>query len=391
MNESGPIIRPKKTSNGDDIFVDVCSIAPNVWKAQRNGKYWVLKTSKKDDAESEQLLEREYMILNELQHPFIASTFDFITDSPVGTAILMEYVDGTNLRDFIAENPSIKTRKKVLNQILSAVEYLHNKDVLHNDIKPDNILITKVGQDVKIIDFGFSEKSADYLNKRLGGTVGATAPEIMKNWEEIPSKAYSDIYSLGHIIDLLFPKRLAGVKKKCLKVYPKERYQDIASLKRAIKRSYALPKIVIFVLAALLLISIGLTPNLYRHQKEVSESNKLEASLKSVQDNMEIFLKQAADSIANSSIVPYQEFAMIVINHFVSNTYEYKNTLTDTNMLKFYEIIYARMISQLNLLMLELPSYIELYIQGEIPYQEYRYYSDLFQKDQPYSPYTGSL
>ena len=97
----------------------------------------------------------------------------------------------------------MSTRKRLLEEILEAVEYLHKKGLLHNDLKTDNILVSTIGNHIKIIDFGYSETGAEYLTRRLGGTAEFSAPEVLEGNTDIPSTASSDIFSLGGIIEAL--------------------------------------------------------------------------------------------------------------------------------------------------------------------------------------------
>ena len=73
--------------------------------------------------------------------------------------ILMDYVDGETLDLFTQHHPDYFTDKKnadrFLDQLLSALNYLHGHQVLHLDLKPQNVLVTRIGHDVRLIDFGF--------------------------------------------------------------------------------------------------------------------------------------------------------------------------------------------------------------------------------------------
>ena len=83
---------------------------------------------------------------------------------------MMEYVDGCTLTEYLAECSDKAARERVFEQLLAATEYLHKAGVLHNDLKPDNILITHKNHDVRLIDFGFADDDSHYMERMLGGT-----------------------------------------------------------------------------------------------------------------------------------------------------------------------------------------------------------------------------
>ena len=164
---------------------------------------------------------------------------------------LMEYVDGLTLTDFVHQNPAyFKQRKHVrqfLDELLSAVDYLHRHQVLHLDLKPDNIMMTHIGNHVKLIDLGYCYQ--DGFPFSTGGTPGYAAPEK----EKTPA---SDIYSLGRIFSEL---GIASdrVVNKCLRDEATERYQSIDELSAALRRRSIIRQVLVPLFIVLLL---GLCP-----------------------------------------------------------------------------------------------------------------------------------
>lgn len=110
-------------------------------KARCGTKYVILKTTRTQDAIHQEILRREYEIGKNLSHGCVVSTIDFAEDTPVGAAIVLEYIDGVTLREYLSDpSTGIEAKKKpILNDILSGVDYLHHRGILHNDIKPDNM------------------------------------------------------------------------------------------------------------------------------------------------------------------------------------------------------------------------------------------------------------
>lgn len=152
-----------------------------------------------DDADSLRRFQREALSTTELIHPNIVNIYD------VGEGeqpyIVMEYVDGMDLKEYIQENHPIPYKKviDIMSQILSGISYAHSNGVIHRDIKPHNILIDYDGT-VKITDFGIavalSQNSITQTNSLLG-SVQYISPEQARG--NLVTKQ-SDIYSLGIVL-----------------------------------------------------------------------------------------------------------------------------------------------------------------------------------------------
>jgi serine/threonine protein kinase len=100
---------------------------------------------------------------------------------------------------------------------------MHKKGIIHNDLKPGNILITNSGNNVKLIDFGLSDTDAHYLLKTMGSTPQYASPELL---EQGTIDVRSDIYSLGLLIRDILGKRFPHITKKCLHPDKTERYNN---------------------------------------------------------------------------------------------------------------------------------------------------------------------
>lgn len=144
-------------------------------------------------------LEKEFNLVKSIYHPFIIQVFEIIEDD-CNYYVSMEYVDNGTLRDFINNNKIIREPqiKKIMIQLVIALEYLHNrKQIVHRDLKADNILLDKYSN-IKIIDFGFaSPMGNDNLMSTACGSPNYIAPEI---WKKIPYTSKVDIWSAGVIL-----------------------------------------------------------------------------------------------------------------------------------------------------------------------------------------------
>jgi predicted Ser/Thr protein kinase len=153
---------------------------------------------------------REARALAKLTHPSIVTVYDFGA-SDGQFYLLMEFVDGVNLRHLLRER-RLKPEEalKVVPQICEALEYAHEQGVIHRDIKPENILLDKRGR-AKIADFGLAKllgsKPADSAltgSQQIMGTPQYMAPEQMERPTAVDHRA--DIYSLG----VVFYEMLTG-------------------------------------------------------------------------------------------------------------------------------------------------------------------------------------
>ena len=96
-----------------------------LYRVRKAGKYFIIKTPKEKTGHTLAMLRREYELSIGRQHPNVVNVFTFEESTVVGPGIVMEYVDGRTLTDFLAENPSQAMRRRVFEQLLQAVAYIH--------------------------------------------------------------------------------------------------------------------------------------------------------------------------------------------------------------------------------------------------------------------------
>ncbi|CCI81935.1 Stk1 family PASTA domain-containing Ser/Thr kinase [Lactobacillus hominis] len=160
----------------------------------------VLRLDLQKDPQTIQRFQREALSISELSHPHIVSIFDVGSDHN-RHYLVMEYVDGPDLEEYIQKNKplSLKTVINIMDQILDAMALAHKHNVIHRDLKPQNILLDKKGN-VKIVDFGIAvalNQSTMTQTNTAMGSVHYMSPEQARG--SLATKQ-SDIYSLGIIL-----------------------------------------------------------------------------------------------------------------------------------------------------------------------------------------------
>ena len=217
----------------------------NIHTATYLGKKVILKSLKpefKNERFYQDLLKKEFEISRSLDHPNIVKTIDFQNIPNLGDCIVMEYIEGLTLTEFIEGHKVTKSQSrkakdvydKILNELLDAMEYFHSKQIIHRDLKPSNILITNNGNNVKIIDFGLSDTDDYVILKQAAGTKRYAAPEQMTPNNTIDCRA--DIYSLGIILQNNFPKSYRKIADKCAQQDREKRFSSVDEIRNYIKK-----------------------------------------------------------------------------------------------------------------------------------------------------------
>jgi len=140
-------------------------------------------------------LKAEYNCLTHLSHPNIVQIYDFGYDKPSKRFFFTEeFVKGQTLLSCLGKLTFDKILEVTV-QICQALAHLHDRGVLHGDIKPSNILLSE--DQIKIVDFGLAQPRAGKRDKPIGGTLPYLAPEILSGGNPT---ARSDLYSLGILL-----------------------------------------------------------------------------------------------------------------------------------------------------------------------------------------------
>ena len=305
-----------------------------VAKAKRYGRWWLLKGLNKQVANETayiQRLRKELELLMQLEHPFVVSTVGLEMVEDLGNCIVMEYVEGTTLKEWLREKHTCKDRKRIAIQLGEAVDYIHTKGIVHRDLKPENIIITKNGNNVKLTDFGLADSCSYAILKQPAGTPQYMSPEQMQT---AVADVRNDIYSLG----IVYSKMNLGygfkhIIHKCLK--PIElRYRNVSELRNAIRKRDKITTIFawvaiisLVVVAALIVVTQALRISELRQQMSHNKQEQIgiQETVSSLNDSLdrltathlELLQKQQAQEAERKRVDNAIKNGKIVIDHAI--------------------------------------------------------------------------
>ncbi|MCX7994380.1 MAG: sigma 54-interacting transcriptional regulator, partial [candidate division WOR-3 bacterium] len=186
-----------------------------VYKVQDREHEFVLKIARDNIPEFNHLIQREFQILSQFNHPNIVPTREYSTTSDKRAYFVLEYIRGKPINE-VFQRFSAEFIEAVI-QVINGLGAFHNKGFIHSDLKPEHIIYNPEEKKVVLIDFGFAGITTRQIKKY--GTIGYVAPEVLKG---IGMDQRSDLYSLGVIIyeilsgtDLKYPvKPIKGVPEE---------------------------------------------------------------------------------------------------------------------------------------------------------------------------------
>ncbi len=174
----------------------------NVYKARDviDERLTAVKVLREEYASNEEFVRRfknESKAIAALNHPNIVKVYD-VSFSDKMQSIVMEYIDGITLKDYIDQQKIIRWKEAVhfAVQILRALQHAHDKGIVHRDIKPQNIMLLQDGT-IKVMDFGiarFARSQIATITDKAIGSVHYISPEQARG-EKTDEK--TDLYSVG--------------------------------------------------------------------------------------------------------------------------------------------------------------------------------------------------
>lgn len=233
---------------GDAQPVAGNSLTADLYRVKLYGKWHFLKKLKPELAGNPAYVaafEKEFDIGFNLDHPNIVR---YVSVGDDGTApyLLTQYVDGLTLAEFVSKNPGYFKNKAhfraFVAQVLSAVGYMHSRQVLHLDLKPGNVMLTNVDRQVKIVDLGFSYSDL-YQHDTAGYTATFAAPEQLAGGEK---GTWTDVYAVARLCVFAYTDGQGGladmplawrrVLGRCLVDEPERRVQTVDDVEKLIAK-----------------------------------------------------------------------------------------------------------------------------------------------------------
>lgn len=280
-----------------------------VYRAQMGGKWVVLKAAKPTEGEqtrNQLLLEREFEIMHRLDSIYVVQTISMVDDPQLGRSILMEYVHGRPLDKFVAGNPTSTERRRVADELMEALIFLHDRQIVHGDLKPSNILITDSGNHVRLIDFGFSDNEA-FIAKNIGTSPSISTEEQLPTDVLLPER---DIYALGKILSLLFPHSLKPVIRRCL-ASDRSRYISVRQVRAALHRYWRMRWLMPWILAITTIIAFVIVfqpnPTETAQISEIQTDTEVVVPAKPAVDSIWLNLKYEIDKQYTSLYITYAD------------------------------------------------------------------------------------
>ena len=363
---SGPVRDMTAKELGASEFSDFELLSDSghnlVYRAMSGGKWVVLKCARVEEGNTiryQQLLRREYDIMRAIDSLYVVRTWQ-MTDVPgLGMAIVMEYVHGRSLDAFLREKPSYSERKRVTEELMEALITLHDRQIVHGDLKGSNILITETGNHVRLIDFGFADTDA-YVAKNIGTTPAIQSPEHISSSSVDLADIQRDIYAFGKILSLLFPHRFHIIRNRCLH----GGYTSIRAVRTTL-RSHALcrwllPFLVIIVIAFIAAFCCWPQNEALKPISAPSVDSTWLEIKKQAEQAYDEYYRLAADSLNNMAEPEYYA-AREIVHHYATSMYnqreqflsdypEYEEQLTELQ-----STIYSRDYQRLNRIMKDYP------------------------------------
>lgn len=216
-----------------------------VHRAMRMGQWFVLKSVKPDcdnRALHESLLLKEFNLGFSVRHTHVVRMLAMEEVDQLGQCIVMDYIDGETLDHVLAGHRlTHKQAVSIVDDVCQALDYLHSHQMVHRDVKPQNIIVDPHHRHAVLIDLGLADSSNYATLKMPAGTRHYIAPECVN---EGITDALCDIYSLGVVLEDMAKcsagkNQLRRVAARCMRENRAKRVQsalDVAAMLH--KRSF---------------------------------------------------------------------------------------------------------------------------------------------------------
>ena len=246
------------------------------YRVCRDGRLYFMKQLRPElfpNHSNRVLLQKEFALGKSIEHNNVVK-YDSIYESEEEMYILMEYVQGSTVEEKLKNDTTFFKKEHNIRrftlQLLDGLKALHSKGIAYVDINAGNIMLTQVGNNVKIVDLGFCF-SNEFSHATFGVTKDFAAPEILEgntgNIDEC-----SDIYAVGCLLGYIkkksgarYSRHFENIIKRCIKKEKTERFTTADEVISAINAHHKRRNI-LFGIILLLSVLCGIT--LLWHGKE---------------------------------------------------------------------------------------------------------------------------
>lgn len=252
------------TNPDDDWAIPLTSGGTSIcYKCHHDGRLYFQKVLRKEylnDQRYRAVYRKEHAIGSSLDCPYIVKYIE-LQDTDDDCCLIQDYVEGDTLDSLLQKYPwffkSHRAIQKFITQLLEALKYLHERQILHMDINPSNIMITAKSNDVKLVDLGFCY--SDSYQDTVGSTRGFSAKEV--NDCSCDYDVRTDIYAVGKILEYIkensssrLSYKYLHVMRKCLKENKDNRYQSVNDIISYLNNRVIIKQIVFNTLLVAVLI-----------------------------------------------------------------------------------------------------------------------------------------
>lgn len=307
----------------------------NAYMARLLGKKVFVKEIKSEFADDVRMLmafRKESEIGFRLDHYHLPKYIYADGILPSEKYIVQEFIDGLSLSDFIKENNayfrSKQNLKRFVRELADVIDYLHQNGIVHLDIKPENIMITRIGKTLKLVDLGFC--ASDFYDDTRGYTRSVLAPEGIV--EPRKRGVESDYYGIGKILRYIRShtpgisgSQFRTLENRLLHPDPTKRLSSKEECERILARNVRVRRLWLaggttLIVSALVLIVINLGGSTDSHDALIDEVviNNNSPVVKEVEPNN----IEKADNSDNSIKPIGVEVAKEAPNEFSYDSYE---------------------------------------------------------------------
>lgn len=202
-----------------------------------------LKDGHQNDLRHRMAIYKEFDVGRQIDSPYIVK-YTGINEDEKGVYVLMEHINGMNIAEKMEAEPNYfhnpRNTEKMLKQLASALKALHKQNIAYLDLKPENVMLTQISNDLKLTDLGgcFTD-SNDYTAER---TKEYAAPELVEDQID-KVDARTDIYGIGKLLQYIenktqtkLPKHLSRIKERCLHADKTKRYETVDEIIKVLNK-----------------------------------------------------------------------------------------------------------------------------------------------------------